>query len=179
MIEQIQIEYTNNKYLNNKENINKLVKKVLGEAFKKEVIPFNFFVLIAFITSEEIKEKNSEYRNIDKSTDILSFPVFEKDEIKSLIQFNKDKTLDLSINLKPYTNNIWSIGEIYINLEKIEEQAKEYNHSFERELAYILIHGFYHLLGYDHLTKLDQDIMREKEESILKSLNISRGNNNE
>lgn len=181
MLEQIKIEYTNSiKVLNNIENIEKLTKKVLGEALKKEHIPYNFFFLIVFVSPEEIKEKNKEYREVDKTTDVLSFPVFEKSEITDIIKYFKSKEekettiKELPMHLKVYTEDEWSFGEIYINLEKVEEQAIEYNHSITRELAYILIHGFYHLLGEDHIEEYDKRIMREKEEELLKSLDIVR-----
>lgn len=214
MIEQIKIEYTNNinikKILNYKydiKDINKLVKKVLGEALNFEVIPYNFFILISFINNEEIKKINKKYRNIDKITDVLSFPIFKKDELEYIIKYNKDinrkknkdkdkdikenkviekidninnieeYNIEIPTNLKIYLENEWSIGEIYINLEQIKKQAEEYNHSFERELSYILVHGFYHLLGYDHQNKDEQSIMREKEENILNILDIKRGDN--
>lgn len=191
MIEKIRIEYTEELELEikiknkdfNKLNINKLTKKVLGEAFKKEYIPYNFFVLIVFANKDEIKKINNQYRNINKTTDVLSFPMFNKEELNSIIKYNKDKNIEnknnineLSINLKPYIEDEWLLGEVYINLEKIKEQSIEYNHLFERELAYILIHSFYHLLGYDHLSKKDKKNMREKEEILLEYLNIKRGN---
>ena len=66
------------------------------------------------------------------------------------------------------------LGDVVISIEKVEEQAKEYGHSFERELSYMLVHGFYHLMGYDHIEKEDKKKMREKEEKILDILKISR-----
>lgn len=187
MLEQIKIEYTNSiKILDNIENINKLVKKVLGEALRKEKIPFNFFFLVVFVTPEEIKEKNNKYRNVNKTTDVLSFPVFSKEEIKQIIDYHESKNknsnkglTDLPIDLRLYLEDEWSIGEIYINLEKVEEQALEYNHSITRELSYILVHGFYHLLGEDHIETDDKRVMREKEENILKTLDIIRDENKE
>ena len=64
------------------------------------------------------------------------------------------------------------MGDIVISIEKVEEQAKEYGHSFEREFAYMLVHGFYHLMGYDHIEENDKNIMRQKEENILEKLKI-------
>ena len=86
--------------------------------------------------------------------------MFEKEEIE---------------NLKNKGNNIEEpLGDIIISIKKVEEQAIEYSHSFERELAYMLIHGFYHLMGYDHMNDEDKKQMREKEEGVLNQLNISR-----
>ena len=66
------------------------------------------------------------------------------------------------------------LGDIIISIERVEEQAKEYGHSFERELSYMLVHGFYHLMGYDHIEEEDKKEMRTKEENILKTLDIVR-----
>ena len=71
------------------------------------------------------------------------------------------------------------MGDIVISIEKVEEQAKEYGHSFEREFAYMLVHGFYHLMGYDHIQEEDKVIMRVKEEKVLKKLGIRRDEMNE
>ncbi len=180
MLEQIQIEYKNSiKVIDNIKNINELVKKVLGEAIKSENIPYNFFLLIVFSSPDKIKDKNNEYRNINETTDVLSFPSFSKSEINNIIKYstkkNKEHYIEIPRDVKPYLEGEWSLGEIHINLEKIEEQAMEYNHSVTRELAYILIHGFYHLLGEDHIKSMDKGIMREKEDNILKNLGILRG----
>ena len=66
------------------------------------------------------------------------------------------------------------LGDIIISIPRVEEQAKDYGHSFERELAYMVVHGFYHLMGYDHIKEEDKKIMRPKEEYILNKLNITR-----
>ena len=66
------------------------------------------------------------------------------------------------------------LGDIVISIEQVKEQALEYGHSFERELAYMIVHGFYHLMGYDHMVEEDKSIMRQKEENVLKMLEITR-----
>ena len=66
------------------------------------------------------------------------------------------------------------LGDIIISVQKVEEQAKEYGHSFERELSYMVVHGFYHLMGYDHIEEKDKIIMRPKEENVLSKLGITR-----
>ena len=66
------------------------------------------------------------------------------------------------------------LGDIIISIEKVKEQAEEYGHSFERELSYMVVHGFYHLMGYDHIEEEDKKIMRPKEEKVLEQLNITR-----
>ena len=112
-------------------------------------------------TPKTIQEINKQYRNIDRATDVLSFPMFEKDELDKKIQENDFENEDI-------------LGDIVVSVEKVNEQAIEYGHSFERELSYMIVHGFYHLMGYDHIEEDDKKIMREKEENILDKLSISR-----
>ena len=115
-------------------------------------------VSITFTDNEGIRAVNREYRNIDKETDVLSFPMFEKSEIEDVKN----------------TEYRESLGDIVISIERVKEQALEYEHSFEREFAYMLVHGFYHLMGEDHIEEDDKKIMREKEENVLSKLQISR-----
>ena len=118
-------------------------------------------ITITLTNAENIKEINKQYRNIDKTTDVLSFPMFEKDELENKIKNRLFEHEDV-------------LGDIIISIPKVEEQAKEYGHSFERELSYMLVHGFYHLMGYDHIKEEDKIEMRPKEEKILNQLNILR-----
>ena len=102
---------------------------------------------------------NAQYRHINKETDVLSFPMFDKNEIASLKQLAHEEVL----------------GDIIISIERVKQQAEEYGHSFERELAYMVVHGFYHLMGEDHINEKDQESMRQKEEHILEILHFTRG----
>lgn len=155
MVDLVEIEYiqidNNNKYED-------IIKKVIDKCFKVEKIDKdNLYVNIILTNPDVIRQYNKKYRNIDKETDVLSFPMFEKDE---LISFN--------------TNIQEVLGDIIISIDRVKRQALEYGHSFERELAYMLVHGFYHLMGYDHIEDEDKKIMRKKEEHILNSMNITR-----
>ncbi len=139
-----------------------IVKKVLTQCFKEEGLENSkLYITITLTTPENIQKINKEYRNIDKATDVLSFPMFEKDELDEKIQRKAFEHEDI-------------LGDIIISIEKVEEQAKEYEHSFERELSYMLVHGFYHLMGYDHIKEEDKLMMRQKEEKILTDLKINR-----
>lgn len=139
-----------------------IVKKVLTQCFKEEKLENSkLCITITLTTPENIQKINKEYRNIDKATDVLSFPMFEKDELDEKIQKKAFEHEDI-------------LGDIIISIEKVEEQAKEYEHSFERELSYMLVHGFYHLMGYDHIKEEDKLVMRPKEEKILADLKINR-----
>ena len=139
-----------------------IVKKVLDKCFEEEgLLDSKLIMTITFTTPEEIRKINKKYRKIDKVTDVLSFPMFEKDELDEKIK-NGDF---------PYED---VLGDVIISIEKVREQAEEYGHSFERELSYMLVHGFYHLMGYDHIEEEDKKIMRPKEEKILNELKITR-----
>ena len=145
----------------------KTISKVLEECFKVENLPEDkLLVSITLTNPENIRKLNCEYRNIDKSTDVLSFPMFEKNEI--------DEMVKLGSNEIPET-----IGDIVISVDRVKEQAEEYGHSFEREFSYMIVHGFYHLMGYDHIKEEDKAIMRPKEENILNKLGIRRDEMNE
>ncbi len=134
-----------------------IIENVYKVCFKEEELYDSSIYISVILSNEEyIKEINSKYRNIDKVTDVLSFPMFEKDEI--------DKTKE----------NEEVLGDIIICIPKVKEQAKEYNHSDIREFAYMLVHGFYHLMGYDHMTDEEKKQMREKEEMVLGKLDIGR-----
>lgn len=130
-------------------------KKILKRFQKVMGLPKKICVDVLVTNNKTIRKISKSYRNIDKETDVLSFPMFEKKEIKKLDNKNQD-----------------ILGDIVISIEKVKEQAVEYEHSFERELAYMAVHGFYHLMGYDHMVENDKKEMREKEENILKKLNI-------
>lgn len=141
------------------EGFEKIINKVLIECFKEENLQNSkLYISIILTTPEHIKEINNKYRNIDMETDVLSFPMFEKNEINSLKNLNYEEAL----------------GDIVISIEKVKNQAEEYAHSFERELSYMVVHGFYHLMGEDHIKEGEKIKMREKEEKVLRKLNITR-----
>ncbi len=145
-----------------KEEYDEIVKNVLEQCYKEEnIIDTKLTITVTLTTPENIKKINSKYRNIDKQTDVLSFPMFEKNELEQKIKNKEFEHEDV-------------LGDIVISIKKVEEQAKEYGHSFERELSYMLVHGFYHLMGYDHIKEEDKALMRPKEEKILSLLGIER-----
>lgn len=149
-----------------------LAEKVIQKCFEVENInPTSLYICITLTTPENIRQANKQYRNIDKETDVLSFPMFEKEELDRMI---KSHTIE---EWKQETENEALqeiLGDIIISIARVEEQAKEYGHSFERELAYMLVHGFYHLRGYDHMEEEEKKVMREKEENVLSQLDITR-----
>lgn len=152
------------------EELEALTEEVMQTCFEVEKInPTSFYVCVTLTNPEEIQAYNKQYRGIDKPTDVLSFPIFEREELDYLIAKDMQK--------KPKTEEgilQEVLGDIIISIPQVEAQAEEYGHSFEREFAYMLVHGFYHLRGYDHIEKEDKKIMREKEERVLAKLNITR-----
>ena len=159
-----QLEYLD---LEKNDKYEETIKKVLKQCFKEEGMEKSkIYVSITLTTPEHIHEINKQYRNVDRATDVLSFPMFEKEEIDNKIAKHDFEHEDV-------------LGDIVISIEQVEKQAKEYGHSFEREFAYMLVHGFYHLMGYDHIKEEDKVIMRPKEEKVLEKLGIRREEMNE
>ena len=154
------MKFTEIEYINIEENIEyeNIINQVVNKCFEIEKLQDkDLYINIILTTPQEIQKYNKEYRGIDKATDVLSFPMFEKEEIED-IQKNGNDIPDI-------------LGDIIISIEQVKKQAIEYQHSFERELAYMLVHGFYHLMGYDHIEEKDKIEMRPKEEYILNELN--------
>lgn len=144
------------------ETYEKTIKKVIEKCFKEERIENSkLYLTITLTNPENIRKINKEYRNVDRETDVLSFPMFEKEDLEEKIKKQDFEHEDV-------------LGDIVISIKRVEEQAKEYGHSFERELSYMLVHGFYHLMGYDHIEEADKIKMRPKEEKILNDLKIVR-----
>ena len=144
------------------EEYEKIINIVINKCFEIEKLKnLNLYISITLTTPKEIRIINNEIRKIDKETDVLSFPMFEKEELDKMVLLGKNEIPE-------------AIGDIVISVERVKEQAEEYGHSFERELAYMVVHGFYHVMGYDHMVEEDKIVMREKEENVLNLLEISR-----
>lgn len=141
--------YNETKRWVNKWYVKRLANKVLKQEGKD-----NCECNIIIIDDARIKEINHEYRNIDTATDVLSFAFNDGD------------------NDSPYPFEV--LGDIYISYDKVLMQSIEYGHTKKRELSFLVVHGMYHLLGYDHQNQGDQKIMREKEEGILNGSKSTR-----
>lgn len=154
-----EIEYLD---LDENEEYEKIIKPVLEECYKEEKLEDSKLTIQITLTNpENIRKLNKQYRNIDKETDVLSFPMFEREEIDSKVKNQDFQYEDI-------------LGDMVISIERVEEQAKEYGHSFKRELSYMVVHSFYHLMGYDHIEENDKVEMRSKEDVILNRLGITR-----
>ena len=133
------------------EEIKNLIEKSIAAVLKVENLDENVEVSVSFVGDEEIRDLNRDYRGVDKSTDVLSFPMDDEFIIVSRI-----------------------LGDVIINTRRVMEQAKELGHSNERELSYLTVHSILHLLGYDHMEDEDKKEMREREKLAMKELSIYR-----
>ena len=142
------------------EDAKEKISKIFSIAREVTNTKNNISVNITIVSQKEIQRLNNEFRGIDRVTDVLSFPLFEKDELKTGEMLDENITSD--------------IGDIVICKVRAKEQAKEYGHSLLRELCFLSLHGFLHLLGYDHIEKKDEEIMFPLQEKILKEADIQR-----
>lgn len=125
-----------------------LIKKTLNHLD----LEFEPIISVTLTSNEFIHNMNKEYRGIDRPTDVISFAFLDNDA-------NRDKLLKSKSDVV--------LGDIYISVEKAKEQAKEYGHDLERELSFLFVHGLLHLLGYDHMTKEDEEVMFRLQDEIL------------
>ena len=132
------------------------IKDIILECLDYEGYDDDYDVSLSFVDNKEIHELNNTYRVIDRPTDVLSFPMLDEEFV-----------FDIELEEK-------SLVDIVISLERAFEQSIDYNHSFEREVCFLVCHSMFHLLGYDHDTDENTKEMREKEEYILNKLSITR-----
>ena len=143
---------------NTNEEINyKLIEKVISEALRYEGVNDNTEVSVTIVDNEEIRKINNKFRNIDRATDVLSFP---------LIDFDSESLPDDGSKIY--------LGDIIISIERAKEQAKEYGHSIDREIGFLTAHSMLHLLGYDHMVPEEEKEMFAKQEEILNNLWLRR-----
>ncbi|MBS6599861.1 MAG: rRNA maturation RNase YbeY [Clostridium sp.] len=147
------------------------IKATIDFALKEEGVKIPYQISLLFVDNEEIREINKENRNIDKVTDVLSFPMLDYEEDKVF----KDMYLNYEFDETFKDGDELVLGDIVLSLERALEQSIEYNHSFEREASYLVVHSVLHLLGYDHMEEDEKKIMRSEEEKILSKMNIVRG----
>ena len=131
-----------------------IIEKIVNKALEKEGVE-NARCSIIIVDNSYIHKLNKEYRGIDRETDVISFALED------------DKTIIIP-------DDIRLLGDIYISIDKAEEQAKEYGHSLKRELCFLAVHGIYHLLGYNHEDEEDAKIMFKKQEEVLMEYGINR-----
>lgn len=145
-----------NIYFDNRQDVLKItdeIKDIINKAIicvlQIEDVDLNAEVSVSFVDDKEIKDLNKNYRNVDSSTDVLSFPI--------------DDEFQINVNI---------LGDVIINIMRVVKQARELGHSNERELSYLTVHSVLHLLGYDHMKDEDKKLMREKEKLAMSKLQI-------
>lgn len=135
------------------------VEKLLQFAAEKEGVQDKAEVSVTIVTNEEIREINRDYRGKDTPTDVISFALEEEGE---------DEVEIVGADMPPV------LGDIIISADRTKEQAEEYGHSFMRELGFLAVHGFLHLLGYDHMTKEEEEEMFSKQKDLLDEYGLTR-----
>lgn len=152
------IDYNNEQdKLTPPEDFEKLVEDCARAALEEEDFEDDAEVSVTLVDNARIKEMNAEFREIDRETDVLSFPLGDEN----------------GFEVDPDTDAIL-LGDIVISLEKAQSQAEEYGHSFKREVAFLITHSLFHLLGYDHMTEDEEKEMFAKQEKVLQQLGITR-----
>lgn len=132
------------------------LKRVLEYAIQKEKLKkVEFNVII--VDNPYIHDLNKNYRGIDRETDVITFALEDEEKLVN-------------------GSDMRVLGDIYISIDKAKTQAEEYHHSFKRELIFLAVHGFYHLLGYDHMTEKEEKIMFSRQEEVLNECGIKREN---
>ena len=142
-------------------DIYKTIIKAVGEVLKDEAFQYSAEVSVTFIDNKKIHKLNREHRDKDKPTDVLSFPMWEREEL---------------YDGSAYDGHAVTLGDIIISAEKAKAQAEEYGHSIERELAFLSVHSTLHLLGYDHeVSEEEEKYMNDKQEEVLTRIGLPRG----
>ncbi|QAT40762.1 rRNA maturation RNase YbeY [Clostridium sp. JN-9] len=152
------------------EELENNIKKMIDFTLKEEKLIIDYEVSVIFVDNNQIKKLNNEFRGIDRETDVLSFPMLEYEKGKVY----KQLYTDYDFSDYDFDDGKLVLGDIALSLEKADEQSKEFGHSFQREVCYLLIHSVLHLLGYDHIDEEDKVVMRKNEEYILNKFNINR-----
>lgn len=135
------------------------IERLLDFAAEEENVHSGAELSITIVTNEEIRQINRKFRGKDQPTDVISFAMEEMGEGEVAIQGE---------------NLPVALGDIIISVEKAKEQAEEYGHSFIRELGFLALHGFLHLLGYDHMTEEEEKVMFSKQKELLEKYGLHR-----
>lgn len=146
-----------------------LAKDVITFTIDHEEFPYEAEVNLTLVDNEEIHTINREYRNIDRPTDVLSFPMLSYEAAGDFSKLEDD----YDDNFNPDTGEIL-LGDIVISVDKVAEQAESYGHSQKREYAFLIVHSMLHLFGYDHMTPEEAADMEAKQRQILDEINITR-----
>lgn len=149
---------------------------VVNRTLMNEHFPYEAEISLSLVDEASIKKLNSDYRNMDKATDVLSFPMIDYDEYDSSDRYS---FIGKDIGLFNPDNNEVMLGDIVICVPKVYAQAEEYNHSVLREYAFLIAHSMLHLLGYDHMDDNERAVMEDKQNQVLEDINITRRSSDE
>lgn len=142
--------------------LQKTLSDIIVYAMKTEHFTGDYEVSLSVVSADQIRELNANFRQIDRITDVLSFPMYEREELDEIEE--KKEYEDYEVN----------IGDIVLCYNRAVEQAKEYGHSLKREICYLVTHSIFHLLGYDHMEEEEKQMMRTREEQVLSHFHILR-----
>lgn len=149
----------------------KILKKVIIKSIEQEQCPYECEVNLTFTDNNGIRELNRDFRELDVPTDVLSFPMVDYEAAADFSILENDEALAMYFN--PESGELL-LGDIVISLERAKEQAHEYGHSLKREICFLTAHSMLHLMGYDHMTDEEREVMERKQEEILNALGITR-----
>ena len=149
------------------ERYNVLINQSVQEVLNYEGVTTATEVAVTVVDNEAIHSINLEQRGVDGATDVLSFPMVHFIE-------GSDKELQVASEPKNPENDEVYLGDVVISWDKIEEQSIEYGHSVERELSFLVVHSLLHLLGYDHMTEVDEQVMIHKQKEIMTIVGLNR-----
>ena len=149
-------------------NYQEVAQRVGDAVLDYEQCPYESEVELLLTMDEEIREMNREFRDIDRATDVLSFPMIAYESPADFAFLEEDESC-----FDPDTGELM-LGNIVISKQKVVEQAEEYGHTVEREYAFLIAHSMLHLLGYDHMEEEERAVMEKKQREILDGLGITR-----
>lgn len=149
-------------------NYQEVAQRVGDAVLDYEQCPYESEVELLLTMDEEIREMNREFRDIDRATDVLSFPMIAYESPADFVFLEEDESC-----FDPDTGELM-LGNIVISKQKVVEQAEEYGHTVEREYAFLIAHSMLHLLGYDHMEEEERAVMEKKQREILDGLGITR-----
>lgn len=150
-------------------DIEQIVDLVSKEVLEEENCPYETQINVLLTDNTGIREFNKEYRNIDRETDVLSFPNLDF-ETPAVFEIDEDREADY---FDPETGEL-ILGDIIISVDRVKEQAESYGHSRKREFAFLVAHSMLHLCGYDHMEEAEAAVMEAKQEAVLQKLGITR-----
>ncbi|MDD3239938.1 MAG: rRNA maturation RNase YbeY [Lachnospira sp.] len=167
----ISIEYETDKQL--KLDYENIITEVVNAAMDYEKCPYEAEINVILTDNEAIHAINLEHRQVDRATDVLSFPMIDYESPADFDSLEDDMNVNTEDYFNPDSGELM-LGDIVISVEKVIEQAEKYGHSEKRELAFLVAHSMMHLFGYDHMEEEEAKVMEQKQNEVLEQLGICR-----